>query len=166
MFTPQGQTLDWISQATQKQLGTGQYFNSSRLYGGVPPWIQRPDEWRDFDANNVASVPAVGASVTVVEYQVPIGEDGVLQGFHVEYNASAYNIGDLVFIIYIDDRPVRNYNNIRMNLGTTQIPRETRIRILSGNLIKIVCNHVANGTLDEKLLTATLKGYTYSRSET
>lgn len=166
MNTPYGQTLDWISQATQKQLGTGQYFNSSRQFGGVPPWIQRPDEWRDFDANDVATVPAVGSTVTVVQYQVPIGEDGVLQGFHIAYTASEFDTGDLVFIIYIDDRPVRNYNNIRMNLGSTQIPRETRIRVLSGNVVKIVCNHVANGTLDGKAITGTLKGYTYSRSET
>lgn len=166
MVTPEAQQLDYEYQLTDRILGDGKIFSSMGYFDSQePPWLKRPRKWYDFDKNNVQTIPATGLDAVIVSFDTPVGHDGVIEGFSIQYQSSDRTLGDLIYRIFIEDRPVKNYEAILTDLGTVQIPRETRIRIYSGTTVQIRVSHVNNDALTDKNLIGTLKGYTYSRSE-
>lgn len=162
--TPTGQGLDYLFQLTNQRLAVEQLFNSDTQFNGLRPWLERPPIWTDFSPSNVVAIGAVGDETNIIAFNVPVGQDGVITSLVVLYTASEYDIGDLVYRIYIDDRPVKNFDNILTNLGNTSNPLPVKIRVFSGNRVRLTVFHQANVTLTGKAATGLLLGYTYSRS--
>lgn len=167
MANPIAQTLDYFTQATNQKLVNEKLFNSADAWGanGIKPWLERPSEWEDFSPTNVTVLGAVGTDTTLLSFFVPTGKDGVIEALFFEYTASAFNLGDIVYRVFINDRPVKNLEQIKTNLGSSQIPFQFRLRIQSGNTVTLVVSHLINGTLDGKEISAGIKGYLYRRSE-
>lgn len=164
METPQGQNLQYIYKVTQRRLGEEQIFNPEKQFQGLKPWLERPSDWTDFTANNSIELPAVGVESTVAFFDVPSGQDGVTEFVVANYSASAFDLGDIVYRFYVDDRPVKNLENIQTNLGDSNNLIPLRIRVFSGNRIRLAVFHQANVTLTNKGVLGIIKGYTWSRS--
>lgn len=162
--TPHGLGLRELFGITNQKLANQQAWNPDNQYGGLKPWLDRPATWYDFTPSNIINIPAVGAESTILLYDVPVGQDGVITGLTVNYSASDYDTGDLVFRLYIDDRPVNNLGNILTNLGNSQYPWPLRVRVFTGNRVKLNVFHQANVTLEGKSVLGALLGYTYPRS--
>lgn len=158
-----GMGLDALYQLTNQLLGVDQRFNPDNQYGGLKPWLDRPGDWTDFSPSNVVNIGAVGTETTILTYEIPDGQDGVITDIVCNYSASDFNNGDLFYRIYVDDRPVKNFEAIRTNLGTFSQPWPVRIRVFSSNRIRVAIYHADNPTLSDKEVTAIIKGYTYNR---
>jgi hypothetical protein len=128
------------------------------------PWIDEPEGSVPFDEQDGVTLPAVGAGFTIVQrFQVPLGYDGVIKYLSNNFLGGGFVdfSGDIVWQILADNRPIRNFNNIRANKGTTGIPRPVSpIRIYSGQVITYVVNHVANVALAGQVVCS-LTGYLY-----
>ena len=163
-MAPEAQSLEFNTTATINALLVKKQFSSDRGGTGVYPWLQRPIEWEDFTPTSVVTLGVVGTNTTILSFPVPLGKDGVVEQIFFNYAASAFNIGDIVFRMFIDGRPVKNLEAVQTNLGSSNTPVAFRLSIQSGNTVTLVASHVANGTLDGKEVSAGILGYLYRRS--
>jgi hypothetical protein len=128
------------------------------------PWIDEPEGSVPFDEQGGITLPAIGPGFsTVLSFQVPLGYDGVIKYLSNNFLGGGFVdfSGDIVWQILADNRPIRNFSNIRANKGTTGIPRPVSpIRIYSGQVISYVVNHFANIGLAGQVVVS-LTGYLY-----
>lgn len=112
---------------------------------GKPPWIDPPDDAIPFDPAGVINTPLVGATANILVLQVPNGCDGVIKRFSCNINAPFVDgSGQLIWRITIDGRPVRNYDNMLVQMGTPASPRITDgIRVFSGQQVVMTVTNVA-----------------------
>jgi hypothetical protein len=129
------------------------------------PWIDEPDGSLPFDPQNGIAIglpPLPAATQVVLSMPVPVGYDGVIKYLSCN-TAFPFNdfSGDLVWQLRQNGRPIRNFDNILAQKGTTGIPRPiSPIRIYSGDLIEWVVTHVANVGLNGFVICS-LNGYFY-----
>lgn len=163
--------LDTIAVLQQKALGgkglaiasdTGDRLDSMQMFG-------MPEGFLSFDEQGTALIGVVNAAlvVPVVVFPVPRGYDGLIQRIHCSFTAGGFvdGSGDLIWRIWADGRPIRNYSNILFEQGSAQTPKTiSGIRIFSGQVIMLSVTHAANnayGPTDST--TASLAGYYYPR---
>jgi hypothetical protein len=115
------------------------------------PWIEPPEGSVPFDAETSIALPAVGAGfTTIVSLVVPDGYDGAIKWYSWNFTGGGFVNGDgsLVVQLLRDGVPVRNYDNITVQKGTIEAPREiSPLRVYSKQVISLVINHVSNGLL-------------------
>lgn len=162
--TPYGLGLETLYQITNQRLAVDQSFNPDKAFNGLMPWLNRPAGFSDFTPSNIVNIGAVGIETDICIFNVPTGQDGVITAFVVNYSASDFDTGDLVFRVYVDDRPVKNFDNILTNLGNQANPWPVRVRVFSNNRVRLAVFHQANVTLTGKSVMGAFLGYTYSRS--
>ena len=127
------------------------------------PWLEEPEGSVPYDQAQVASLPAVGGSVTVVTMVVPEGMDGVINAFSWNFTGGGFvqGSGDIQAQLFRNGAAVRNFDNILIEKGSIQTPRPiSPIRIYSNQVITLVINHIANVTLNGNVI-GSLVGYFY-----
>jgi hypothetical protein len=126
------------------------------------PWIDEPSGSLPFDEQGGQALGIIGTVTIVLDFYVPNGMDGVIKWISCNTVFPFNNFsGDLVWQILQNGRAIRNFDNIRAEKGTIQIPRPiSPIRIYSGDHIQFVVNHVANVALNGQIVCS-LNGYFY-----
>lgn len=149
-------------------IGTGTGGGTSD-FSGVPnlvirrPWLEPPDGFVSYDEQSVADLPIVGSSVIVTTVTVPDGMDGVINALSWNFVGGAFSqgSGDIVVMIRRNTTPIRNFQNILVEKGTVDIPRNiSPIRVYSKEVIDIYVTHAANPALNGSLVGC-LQGYFY-----
>lgn len=178
-MTPETHALRLVTSLQQKLLGGKGFAPLAQELRGldptvqngnsVPAWIQPPEGHLPFLPHGVVAVPGPpgpAAIAVVLTFNVPQGYDGVITGISNNYVAGGFvsGSGDLIWMIQADGRAIRNFNNILVEFGTLQMPREVDgIRIFSGQTIDYVISHPANAALGGNTV-CTMKGYFYPRT--
>lgn len=127
------------------------------------PWLDAPDGSVPFDYETVAALPAIGASAVVVSFTVPDGYDGVINAYSWNFTGGGFTegSGDLQAQVLNNGAPVRNYDNILVEKGSTAIPRPIApLRIYSGRTYSLIINHIANNLLTGNIV-GSFVGYFY-----
>ena len=109
------------------------------------PWIVQPSGFVSFDQPGIIATPAAnGVENNVITINVPLGFDGVIKKLSNEYTGGGFveGSGDLIWRIYRNNTPVRNYDNITVQLGGLRSNRDIAgIRIYSGQQIRFTVTH-------------------------
>lgn len=139
------------------------------------PWLDPPEGYAPFDAQMGTVLPPLGTPSTVPllttatgatsvgSFMVEFGNDGVINALSCNFTGANFTdfSGDIVWILFADTRPIRNFQNILAQKGTVQVQRKVSpIRIYSGQLISWVVIHVNNAALNGPVICS-LTGYTY-----
>lgn len=127
------------------------------------PWVEQPDNSDPFDFESAVALPAIGASGTVVTLTVPPGYDGVINAFSWNFLGGGFtqNSGDIQVQLLRNGAAIRNYDNILVEKGTIQVPRQiSALRIYSNQTITMIVNHIANNTLNGNVV-GSFVGYFY-----
>lgn len=98
-----------------------------------PAHLDMPADGVSFDNNAYVTLPAIGASVVVIDFLVPEGMHGVIRKIGNVYVGTGFveGSGDLKWQIIVNGAVVRNYENILASLGSVVQPSE-----IAGILIK------------------------------
>lgn len=127
------------------------------------PWIDEPEGSVPFDEQNGIALPALPGDTVVMTFIVPNGYDGVIKWISNNFLGGGFVpfSGDIVWRIFADQKPVRNFQAIQSEKGTQFIPRSiSPIRIYSGQTITYTVNHVANVALAGQVICS-MVGYIY-----
>lgn len=153
--------------ALQQQNALGSLSLASKLLSGGhsrPPWVDPPDNALPFDPPGVINTPIIGNNAILVQILVPDGYDGVIKRFSCNVNAPfVEGSGDLIWRMTVDGKPVRNYDNMLVQMGTPANPRVTDgIRIFSGQVVAITEFNIAYAALATQSY-GFLSGYYYPK---
>ena len=142
------------------------------------PWIEPPEGFSPYDYQGGVLLPVLGvASTTNLTsatgaaavnnanggFTVDLGYDGVINSLSCNFTGAGFTdfSGDITWILFRNNAPIRNFNNIVAQKGTVQQPRAiSPIRIYSGDIITWVVIHASNPSLNGQVV-CTLTGYTY-----
>lgn len=127
------------------------------------PWLEEPSGSVPLDEQDGVDLPGVGLSAIVLEFLVPTGFDGVINYIsnNVNFGGFVQFSDDIIWRILINQKPVRNFSNIRAEKGTIFQGRKiSPIRLFSGNLVQYEVEHLANGALAGQVICST-NGYFY-----
>ncbi len=85
---------------------------------------------------------AVAGDVVALQFQIPVGYDGVITGFVMNYLGSGFfeGSGDLIFRVKLSRYFAKDFGNITTSLGTVQTPYPTQILATSLSTIRILVN--------------------------
>jgi hypothetical protein len=106
----------------------------------VPTFWDRPSPAAEyFDKAGSVLLPAVGPAnrATVLQFSCPVGHHGVIRaianvvigGVFLDFS------GDIIWRIFLNQTPVREYNNIQYSLGSLAIPTSTFIEMVDGDVV-------------------------------
>lgn len=135
------------------------------------PWVFPPEGFQGFDPVSAIPTPAIGSGDTVVlSFRVPFGWDGVIKGLIHQYSGGGYpeGSGGLIWRLLIDGRPVRNYENMLVEFGSSQQPRPIGgVRIYQSQLVTYVVNAAGGGgwlPSQQTTIICGVSGWIYPRS--
>jgi hypothetical protein len=128
-------------------------------------WVNEPPgsvPFHEKGAINIAGAPTPGINQTVLMFRVPDGFDGVIK--YISNNISdpgfVEGSGDLIWMITINGRPVRNFGNIVFQNGTTaQGLIVSPIRVFSGQTVAFTVQYAAGAIAGQAICS--LSGYYY-----
>jgi|HubBroStandDraft_6_1064221.scaffolds.fasta_scaffold756274_2 hypothetical protein len=140
----------------------------------LPVWIEPPSQWENVDLLAYALLPAIGATVTILTYTVPIGRNGVIQKVANNFVGGGWTAGtgDLVWRILVDGAPppgATNYDTILDSLGSPALPTKIAgFRIFENQTITVVLFNNPGGPDGGVIVAgqrtgARLLGYLYPR---
>ena len=118
-------------------------------------FLEMPPDGTPFNEAAYVTIPAIGASATILTFQVPGGKNGTIKWIGNNYVGAGFTegTGDLVWQLQADAQPIRNMQNI--------IGSETAtIRIYESQTITLVCRNVAVVAAGQ-LLGGRLSGWYY-----
>ena len=95
----------------------------------------------------MVALPGVGSSAVVFEFTVPDGYRGIVKWMSNNLIGSSFSVvaSEVVWRLLADGKPIRNYENIRVERGTPQLPRPVEgIRIYARQKIQMIVEHAAN----------------------
>ncbi|HVA01306.1 MAG TPA: hypothetical protein VMV34_06585 [Terriglobia bacterium] len=106
----------------------------------LPPLWDRPSPAAEyFDKAASALLPAVGVAnrLTVLTLICPVGHNGVIAGISNVVIGGVFSdfSGGIIWRLFKDAVPVRNYSNILFSLGSLALPQQTFIEILDGDSV-------------------------------
>jgi hypothetical protein len=92
-----------------------------------PVWLYPPTQWENVDIIAYALLPAIGATVTILQFQVPLGRNGVIKGIANNFVGGGWveGTGDVVWKLLIDGAAPPNANSygaIPASLGSPANP--------------------------------------------
>jgi hypothetical protein len=132
---------------------------------GLPPWTFPPVQREAFEWAASIPMPAIGATGTVLSFQVPEARNGTI--VRIGNTASSGSFidggGGLIFQLLADGVPISNFENIVSSLGTMAAPSEvSSIEIRSNQLIQF---NVINVSLPPSgQISARLGGWYYPQT--
>ena len=93
----------------------------------LPPHLYPPRTWENIDQFAYAPVPAIGSTVTILSFIVPIGRNGIINKVANNFIGGGWiaGTGDIVWRILVDGAPppgATSYNNITDSLGSQAQP--------------------------------------------
>lgn len=133
------------------------------------PWVETPAGGQPFTFLNAASVtlPAQGATVTVVTFTVPRRKNGVIEFIANQFVGGGWTegTGELVWRITADGVPIQGYDNIIGSIGSLSNPGwlGTRpIRVYENQIIALTLNNVGIAAPAGQALLGLFRGGFYS----
>lgn len=134
----------------------------------LPVWLYPPSQWENIDQFNYVPLPAVGATATILSFQVPLGRNGVIQKVANNFVGGGWieGSGDVVWRILVDGATppgANSYKNILGSLGSPANPVGiSGFRIFENQVVTMVA---VNGAvvLAGQLVGGRLIGYLYPR---
>lgn len=129
-----------------------------------PPWIDPPVEFNPIDQLNYIPVPAIGATATVVQFQVPPGYNGIILSYANNFVGGGWTGGSgaIVWQILRDTAAIKGYNNIVDSLGSPAAPTRhpSGFRVFENQIIAIVVKNISI-VVAGQLTGGRLLGYFY-----
>ena len=141
---------------------------SGRQLVQQPPWIVPPDQWENLDLINYIVLPAIGAQANVINFQVPLGRNGVIQKVANNFVGGGWveGSGAVTWQILVDGAPPpgsSNYDLILASLGSPANPVGiSGFRIYENQVLTLVVKN-ATVVVANQLSGGRLCGYLYPR---
>jgi hypothetical protein len=135
---------------------------------GLPPWLYPPAEWTNLDLLGYVALPAIGAQANVLSFQVPLGQNGVIQRVGNNFVGGGWveGSGAASWQILADGAPppgASSYDAILASLGSPSNPTPIAgFRIYENQVLTLV---VKNNTIvvAGQVSGGRLVGYLYPR---
>ena len=128
------------------------------------PFVEMPPDGIPFNELGWATIGAKGgAPALVVQFVVPMGNNGVIRCLGNEYLGAEFveGTGNVQWQIWADGEPITNFQNILGSLGSPSSPSETApLRIYEQQTISFVMYNVGIAAAGQ-LLGARLSGWYY-----
>ena len=134
----------------------------------LPYWLFPPINWENFDQLAYVGLGAVGADVTILDYTVPIGRNGIIKKVANNFIGGGFQEGqgNIIWRILVDGAPppgANSYNSILGSLGSPASPTEIAgFRVYENQRITVIAHNVAI-VLAGQLVGARLVGWLYPR---
>jgi hypothetical protein len=114
----------------------------------APPWIYPPAEYTPIDLIGYISLPAIGATATIVSKKIEPGANGVILGLANNFVGGGFveGSGALYYQILLDGKPASDdYNQILASLGSPANPttHPCGFRIFENQLLSLVVTNVS-----------------------
>lgn len=123
------------------------------------PWINLPAAGQPFVEMNRALVtlPAIGATVTVVTFTVPRRKNGAIEFIGNQFVGGGWTegTGDLVWQLLADGVPLQGFDSIIASIGTISSPGNlgrSPFRIFENQVIELTLRNVAVAVAGQPLL--------------
>lgn len=92
-----------------------------------PVWLYPPSQWENIDLIGYALLPAIGATVTILSFQVPLGRNGVIKAIANNFVGGGWveGTGDVIWKLLVDGASPPNansYGSIPASLGSPANP--------------------------------------------
>jgi hypothetical protein len=132
----------------------------------LPPWIYPPPQFDPVDQIGYVSLPAIGATTTVVSYTVSQGKNGIILAYANNFIGGDFveGSGGVVWQILRNGVPIKFYERILASLGTPQSPTRhpSGFRLFENDIIKIVITNVSI-PFSGQLIGGRLSGWQYPK---
>jgi hypothetical protein len=141
-----------------------------------PIWIDPPDNWQNVDQVTYALLPAIGGTVVIVSFQVPLGYNGIINRIANNFVGGGWveGSGDVIWKILADGGTppgATSYANIVASLGSPANPVPiSGFRIFENQVITLVAFNNPAGpdggvVVSGQRVGGRLMGYLYPRDE-
>jgi hypothetical protein len=92
-----------------------------------PVWLYPPSQWENIDLIAYALLPAIGATVIILQFQVPLGRNGVIKAIANNFVGGGWveGTGDVIWKLLVDGASPPNansYGSIPASLGSPANP--------------------------------------------
>lgn len=114
----------------------------------LPAHLFMPADGIVFDKQGYITLPAVGATASIVSFTVPEGMHGVVNRLGNVYVGTGFieGTGQLVWQVVANDVVIRNYDNIQASLGSVNQPSQltgSGILVKEQQLVKLTLKNVS-----------------------
>jgi hypothetical protein len=126
------------------QNGNGNGNGNSHPRRDLPVWLYPPVSWENIDLLAYTLLPAIGSTVTILSFQVPIGRNGVINKVACNFVGGGWveGTGDVVWRILVDGAPppgATSYDTILASIGSPAQPVGiSGFRIFENQVITVV----------------------------
>jgi hypothetical protein len=127
-----------------------------------------PVNWENLDLANYVNLPAIGAQAVILDFVIPIGRNGIINGIANNFVGGGWVEGSglITWQVLVDKTPppgANSYNNILASLGSPANPvKIAGFRVFENQRLQLVVNNV-NVVLAGQMAGARLLGYLYPR---
>lgn len=134
----------------------------------LPVWLYPPSQWENIDQYAYAALPAIAATVAIIQFTVPAGRNGVINRIANNFVGGGWveGSGDIVWRVLVDGTPppgATSYDNILGSLGSPANPVPiSGFRIFENQVITLVAFNNAVVVAGQKV-GGRLMGYLYPR---
>ncbi|HKM99444.1 MAG TPA: hypothetical protein VJX23_02925 [Candidatus Binataceae bacterium] len=141
-----------------------------------PIWIDPPVNWENIDQLAYGLLPAIGSTVIILSFQVPIGRNGVINRVATNFVGGGWveGTGDVIWKILVDGGTppgASSYASIVASLGSPANPVPiSGFRIMENQLLTVVAFNNPAGpdggvVVAGQRVGARVLGYLYPRDE-
>jgi hypothetical protein len=113
----------------------------------LPPWIYPPPEFWPIDQIAYVAVPAIGAQATIVSFQVPPGQNGIILSYGNDFVGGGWveGTGAILWQITRDNAAVDGYDAIPASLGSPSSPTRhpSGFRIFENQIVALVVKNIS-----------------------
>lgn len=114
-----------------------------------PIWIDPPSQWENIDQLNYVPLGAIGSTVIIVSYTVPIGRNGIIKKVANNFVGGGWveGTGQIIWQILLDGTPppgANSYANILGSLGSPASPTEiSGFRVRENQVLTLVAQNIS-----------------------
>jgi hypothetical protein len=131
----------------------------------LPPWIYPPSEFEPIETGpQYISLPAIGATVTIAQVQIPTGHNGIITGVANNFVGGGWTegTGSVTWQIARDNAPVDGYSGVLGSLGSPANPTRlpSGFRVFENQIITFTVTNVSI-VVAGQLIGARLMGWYY-----
>ena len=134
----------------------------------LPLHLDPPADWENIDQFAYVALPAIGATATIISFQVPVGRNGIIRKIANNFVGGGWveGSGNVIWRILVDGVPpagASSYDTILGSLGNPASPTEiSGFRIRENQVVTLVAVNVAV-VVAGQLVGGRLMGYLYPR---
>lgn len=166
-----GQSSPDLATIAAVQAATNPAANTEVDIASLPVWLWPPVGWQNVDLLDYVALPAIGATAIILQFQVPIGYNGVIKKVANNYVGAGWTegTGELIWSILVDGTAppgASSYATIFGSLGSPANPVEIPgFTIFENQTLTVVIQNVSVAVAGQ-LSGARLIGYLYPIPET